>query len=103
MATIQVAYEHAGERGKEDWPAVWVKDGLAVTRARPDDGKGWRVTHVASGWAASRLLPNKAAAVQLAEALLTVGDWTRSRTAMQRDRTFWNAARRLSRSEYRGN
>jgi hypothetical protein len=57
----------------------------------------WVVTHLASSFAVVRGIGSRRAAFRAAIELATLGDWTRSRTALERDRGFLAVAHRVAR------
>ena len=61
--------------------AVWQQDGLAVTRI-----DGWSITHIGSGYTLYSHCISRKDAILMAKRFLELTDWTRSRTALKREK-----------------
>ena len=91
--TTKVAVWRQGSRSYAQAEAVWLQDGLAVTPADLNVKRPmWVVTHVQSGYAASRPFKRKEHAIELARQLLWLADWTIARTRLMADKELVEVA-----------
>jgi hypothetical protein len=93
MPKISRTYDH----GNGNFTVTGVdKGGLIVhkgTSTQPS--RGWRVAHVQSGYAASPWLDLRRKAIALRDALLPLGDWTRTKDALTADKPFLEVVRNV--------
>lgn len=68
---------------------AWCLDGLAVLRN--ETGSGWQITHISSGYSFNsfKTFKRKGEAIEAAERILQVTDWTQSRTKLTRPASKW--------------
>lgn len=92
---VRIAVERGGKvQPREDRIALWAQDGLAVTRSLYSTEL--TITHATSGYAVLKGFRTQRLAIAAARSLLPLGDWTRSRTALERDADFKRAAKRAA-------
>jgi len=88
MSTIRIATGNrlatARTAKRVEIQALWAERGLAVHASHT--GKGWTITHLASGYAIIQGIRSQRNALTVAKRLLDAGDWTRSKTALVTDR-----------------
>jgi hypothetical protein len=90
--TVRIAATRHGSRLRENRQALFLQDGLAVTRGLGDNQGKYAITHVASGWAVLDGIRTQRDAKAILLRFLPIGDWTRSRTDITSDRALKNAA-----------
>lgn len=87
MTTIHITTGNTSDRRKGrkhiQIEALWSDKGLAVHQSFT--GKGWAITHLASGYAIRQNITSHRNAITVAKRLLDAGDWTRSKTAITTD------------------
>jgi hypothetical protein len=93
MPKISRTYDH----GNGNFTVTGVeKGGLIVhkgTSAQPS--RGWLVAHAQSGYAVSPWLDLRREAIVRRDALLAIGDWTRTKDALSADKPFLEAVRNV--------
>lgn len=95
MTRLAMHHERRGRYFAEAL-AVWERDGLAVTPTNGTRRSGaWSVTHTASGYAAALGMRTTERAIQVAQALLELGDWTRSKDEVMADQHIQDGVKAL--------